>query len=295
MFARLQQPTKQTDRVITCRRSFSTSASGLSDALKDELLVERREGDEQGIVIVSMNRPKAKNAIGRNLAQRFRETVDELQFDKDARVVILQSVVDGVFCAGADLKERKEMSQQEAAKFVTNARKLFTDLSQLPMPTISVIEGAALGGGLEMALSTDLRVSGSKAIIGLPETGLAIIPGAGGTQRLPRLIGAAKAKELIFTSARLSSEEALEYGIVNRAVESGQGLEAALDIAKKINKNGPIAIRMAKQAIDKGMQVDEASGMFIEQQCYAQVIPTKDRLEGLAAFKEKRAPQYKGE
>jgi methylglutaconyl-CoA hydratase len=160
----------------------------------------------------------------------------------------------------------------------------------------------ALGGGLELALATDIRIAGPLAKLGLPETKLAIIPGAGGTQRLPRLIGAAKAKELIFTGKILNSKEAADIGLVNDHVDSGTGFEKALELSSLIVQGGPIAMKMAKLAITKGLQMDmyyfqlnhRNSGLFVEELCYAQVIPTQDRLEGLAAFKEKRKPVYKG-
>lgn len=218
-----------------------------------------------------------------------------VRFDPNARVVILKSDVEKVFCAGADLKERANMTQQEVSQFVWSLRSAFAGIENLPMPVIAAIEGAALGGGLELAMASDIRVAGGNAVLGLPETSLAIIPGAGGTQRLPRLIGSSRAKELIFTARRLSSEQAKDYGLVEYAVEAGSAYEKALEIAKEITPNGPVALRMAKEAINRGMQADVATGMEIEKHCYAQVIPTKDRLEGIQAFKEKRKPQFKGE
>jgi methylglutaconyl-CoA hydratase len=171
---------------------------------------------------------------------------------------------------------------------------VFTALEQLPMPVLAALEGAALGGGLELALACDLRVAGGAAKLGLPETSLAIIPGAGGTQRLPRLIGRARAKELIFTARRFGAEEALALGVVDRAVTAGQALAAALDLARQILPNGPVALRAAKAAIDGGLDQDRAGGLLIEEACYARVLPTEDRLEGLAAFREKRPPVYRG-
>lgn len=165
------------------------------------------------------------------------------------------------------------------------------------MPTIACINGAALGGGLELALACDMRIAeqGPKVLIGLPETGLAIIPGAGGTQRLPRIIGMARAKELVYTARKLSASDAEKFGLVNYCVEAGESYSRALEIAREIIGNGPIAVRMAKIAVQEGMQMDKSSGMTLEQQCYAQIIPTKDRLEALQAFREKRKPQFKGE
>ncbi|KAJ3102921.1 hypothetical protein HDU96_009466 [Phlyctochytrium bullatum] len=185
------------------------------------------------------------------------------------------------------------MSQPEVAAFVHGLRSAFSELETLPVPTISAIDGAALGGGLEVALATDIRVAGAGAKLGLPETRLAIIPGAGGTQRLPRIIGIPKAKELVFTARVLNAQDALSYGLVNYAVE-GSAYEKAIALAREILPSGPVAVKMAKQAIDKGTQLDMASGLAFEQTCYAQVIPTEDRLEGLRAFKEKRTPVYKG-
>ncbi|KAF6146118.1 hypothetical protein GIB67_015556, partial [Kingdonia uniflora] len=164
----------------------------------------------------------------------------------------------------------------------------------LRIPTIAVIEGAALGGGLEMALSCDLRICGEEAKFGLPETGLAIIPGAGGTQRLPRLVGRSVAKELIFTGRKIDGREALSMGLVNYCVPAGGAHLKALEIARDINKKGPLAIRMAKAAIDEGLEKDLLSGLTIEEGCYEKLLDTQDRLEGLAAFAEKRKPKYNG-
>ena len=170
----------------------------------------------------------------------------------------------------------------------------FHGVSTLPIPTIAVIEGAALGGGLELALACDLRVAGARATLGLPETSLAIIPGAGGTQRLPRVVGVAKAKELIFTSARLTSDEAVKIGLINMSVEADNALITAEGIALKIVQNGPIGVRMAKAAIDGGIDVDIEKALEVEKACYAQVVNTEDRLEGINAFVEKRKSVYKG-
>lgn len=260
-----------------------------------EIEVRRLDGEDAGIVLLGLNRPEARNALGRDLMDAFRAALSELRFDPAVRVVILHSLVPGVFCAGADLKERATMAPPEVAAFVHGLRSAFTDLEDLPMPVIAAIEGAAFGGGLELALAADLRVAGAEAKLGLVETGLAIIPGAGGTQRLPRLIGKARAKELIFTARRLDAAQALALGLVEYAEPAGQALDRALALAREILPNGPIALRMAKQAVNRGVEVDRDSGMALEQACYAQVIPTKDRLEGLAAFKEKRKPVYRGE
>lgn len=191
------------------------------------------------------------------------------------------------------------MRPEEVGPFVAGLRQLLGDLEELPQPTVAALDGAALGGGLEMALACCLRTASSTAKLGLVETGLAIIPGAGGTQRLPRLIGACRAKELIYTSKILDGLQAASYGLVNYAVDQNDNGDAAylkaLELAEQIASQGPIAVRMAKLAINKGMQVDLHSGMAYEESYYSRVIPTKDRIEGLTAFKEKRRPQFKGE
>ena len=186
------------------------------------------------------------------------------------------------------------MPDDEVGAFVSSLRDSFTRIAQLPIPTIAVIDGVALGGGLELALACDIRLASEKALLGLPETSLAIIPGAGGTQRLTRLLGPSKAKELIFLSSRLSGKEAEQIGLVNFFAESATLSQRAEEIASTIIEKGPIAQKMAKKAIDSGIEVDLASGLEIEKQCYSQVIYTKDRKEGLLSFTEKRKPLYEG-
>ncbi len=260
-----------------------------------EIRLERLTGDDEGIVLLGLDRPAAKNALGRTLMAEFRQALAELRSDPHVRVVVVHSHVPGVFCAGADLKERAEMPPSEVATFVLGLRAGFTELEDLPVPVIAVLEGVAFGGGLELALAADLRVAGVEAKVGLVETTLAIIPGAGGTQRLPRLIGGSRAKELIFTGRRVGAAEAERLGLVDHLVPAGQALDAALGLAREILPNGPVALRMAKLAVNRGLDLDRDAGLAFEQACYAQVIPTQDREEGLAAFREKRKPRYRGE
>ncbi|XP_022218343.1 methylglutaconyl-CoA hydratase, mitochondrial [Drosophila obscura] len=276
-----------------CMSTKETSEGG------NEILVERLEGAQKGITVLGLNRPAAKNSLSRAMVDTFREILDEIKKDNDSRVVVLRSLTPAIFCAGADLKERKFMSIEETSEFVSNLRNLFISIEQLPMPVIAALDGAALGGGLEMALACDIRTAATNTKMGLVETRLAIIPGAGGTQRLPRILSPSLAKELIFTARVLDGSEAKELGLVNHVVNQNEKKDAAyqqaLKLAEEILPNGPVGVRMAKLAIDKGMQVDLSTGYSIEEVCYAQVIPTKDRLEGLAAFAEKRKPVYKGE
>ncbi|KAL7738329.1 hypothetical protein ACLKA6_006654 [Drosophila palustris] len=265
----------------------------------NEVLVDRLEGAQKGITVLGLNRPAAKNAFSRGLVNTFKDILEEIRLDNGSRVVVLRSLTPGIFCAGADLKERKGMTTEETSEFVTQLRGLLISIEQLPMPVIAALDGAALGGGLEMALACDIRTAANNAKMGLVETRLAIIPGAGGTQRLPRILSPALAKELIFTARVFDGTEAKELGLVNHVVQQNESKDAAyqraLKLAEEILPNGPVGVRMAKLAVDKGMQVDLNTGYSIEEVCYAQVIPTKDRLEGLAAFAEKRKPVYKGE
>ncbi|XP_058268164.1 methylglutaconyl-CoA hydratase, mitochondrial isoform X2 [Hemibagrus wyckioides] len=263
-------------------RACRVSSGGLRQFSSDanDLSVRYLDGDDSGIVVFGLNRPKAKNAISKNLVKEMSEAVESVKKNNKVRSVILCSMVPGVFCAGADLKERAKMHQSEVGPFVSKARALITELGNLPMPTIAALDGAALGGGLEMALACDIRI-------------------AGGTQRLPRTIGVSLAKELIFAARVVDGAEAKTLGLVNHAVEQNKSGDAAylraLELAREFNPQGPIAVRMAKLAINQGIEVDLTTGLAIEEACYAQVIPTKDRLEGLAAFKEKRPPRFKGE
>jgi len=249
------------------------------------------------IVKLTFNRPKKANAIGTKMLRELQDNITLLsgQAGTSIRCVILTSCSDTIFSAGADLKERSTMTKEEAASFVTSLRSCLDELQSLPMPLIASVEGAALGGGLEIALTADLIVAGSNARFGAPETSLAIIPGAGGTQRLPRLIGTARAKELIYTARKIDAKTAYEYGIAQYVVDGGCAEEQALKLAKEIAENGPIALRAAKRSINIGMQcpiLEDA--MEIEKDNYQIVLETEDRLEGLAAFREKRQPHYEG-
>ncbi|CAA7392077.1 unnamed protein product [Spirodela intermedia] len=256
--------------------------------------LERLSGPDNGIVALKLDRPEAKNAISKDMLKGIQSTLHSLRGDMSATVMMVCSCVSRVFCAGADLKERKLMSPSEVKDFVNSLRSAFTVMEVLPIPTIAVIEGAALGGGLELALSCDLRICGEDAVFALPETGLAIIPGAGGTQRLPRIIGKASAKELIFTGRKVDAKEAMALGLVNHCVPPGDAYHKALEIARDINQKGPLALRMAKHAINEGLEVEMSSALAVEERCYNSLLNTNDRLEGLAAFAEKRKPRYTG-
>ncbi|XP_058157409.1 methylglutaconyl-CoA hydratase, mitochondrial isoform X1 [Dasypus novemcinctus] len=276
------------------RRGYSSEVKA-----EDELRVRYLEEENRGIVVLGINRAYAKNALSKNLIKMLSKAVDVLKSDKKVRTVIVRSEVPEVFCAGADLKERVKMHPSEVGPFVSKTRAVINEIANLPVPTIAAIDGLALGGGLELALACDIRVAASSAKMGLVETKLAIIPGAGGTQRLPRAIGMSLAKELIFSARVLDGQEAKAVGLVSHVPQQNEEGDAAyrkaLDLAKEFLPQGPVAMRVAKLAINQGMEVDLVTGLAIEEACYAQTIPTKDRLEGLLAFKEKRPPRYKGE
>jgi len=264
-----------------------------------DLVVEYLEDENHGVVVFGINRPKAMNALSKKLVADFTQAIDAVKFDKNVRVLIIRSHAKGAFCAGADLKERAKMTPAEVGPFVAKGREIIGAWDKLPMPVIAAMDGVALGGGLEMALACDIRVASDNAKVGLTETRLAIIPGGGGTQRLPRVVGPAVARELIYTARVLGGREAERIGLVNHCVEQNEDGNAAylkaLDIAKEILPNGPVGVKMAKAAINKGTEVDLASGIAYEEAYYAQVIPTKDRIEALTAFREKRKPVFKGE
>lgn len=247
------------------------------------------------VLVVTINRPEVYNALNMPALEALSELVDDLADRPQARALVITGAGEKAFCAGADLKERRTMEQREVRRYIRLIRDTFTRIEQLPTPVIAALNGVALGGGTELSLACDLRVAEETATLGLTETSLGIIPGAGGTQRLPRLIGKAKAKELIFTAQKLTASDAEKWGLINKVVARGKGLETALKLAEQIGENAPLAVEQAKFAINQGMETDLATGLALETKAYETLIPTKDRLEGLAAFKEKRKPRYMGE
>lgn len=246
------------------------------------------------IALITLYRPKAANALSKQLLDELNETIERIDKNSDIFCTIITGSTDKVFCAGADLKERTGMTDEEVVHAVQYIGNTITNIENMAMPVIAAMNGVAYGGGLELALACDLRIASNDIQMGLTETSLAIIPGAGGTQRLPRLVGVGIAKELIYTAKRITAEEALAIHLVERVTQPDELMDEALQIARKIARNGPIALQQAKLAIDQGAQVDIASALTIEQLCYQKTIPTEDRLEGLKAFQEKRDPLYKG-
>jgi enoyl-CoA hydratase/carnithine racemase len=256
-----------------------------------ELVRMEREGD---VVTLTIDRPEVMNCLSFPALKRLRTLFRELSQDLSVRAILIRGAGEKAFCAGADLKERRTMPPERVPVFVENIRRTMDDLEALPQPTIGVVNGVAFGGGMEMLLACDLRVAARHAQLGLTETSLAIIPGAGGTQRLPRLIGKARAKDLILTARRIDAAEAERIGLVNAVAPEGKLMEAALELAAAIAANGPIAVRAAKRAIDEGCERPLPEGLEIEARCYKETLATRDRLEALAAFAEKRKPRYVG-
>ena len=251
--------------------------------------------DEQNeILILTLNRPGVMNAFNFALLHALREQIETVRYRPEVRVLIITGAGQKAFCSGADLKERVSLSDIQVREYITTIRNLFTSIEQLNKPVIAAVNGVALGGGTELALASDLRIASLNATMGLTETRLAIIPGGGGTQRLPRLIGRGKAKELIFTGRRVDAQEALQIGLVNKICEPADLLAESIKMAAMICETGPIAVEQAKYAINYGLDTDIHTGLAIESNAYWVTIPTEDRLEGLAAFREKRKPVYKG-
>ena len=249
---------------------------------------------EDQVATLTLNRPEVMNSFNFAMLKALKAQIDEIRFDAGVRVVIITGAGEKAFSAGADLKERATMSPVDVRKFIFTIRNLFTDIEELGKPVIAAVNGAAFGGGTELALASDIRIAAENASMGLTETRLAIIPGAGGTQRLPRLVGRGKAKELIFTGRRVGAREALEIGLVNQVCPIEDLLIESRKMAAMICETGPIAIEQAKYAINKGIETDMTTGLAIESNAYWVTIPTEDRLEGLKAFREKRKPVYKG-
>jgi enoyl-CoA hydratase/carnithine racemase len=260
--------------------------------MADQLLLKE---ETSGVLELTLNRPGVMNSFNFDLLRAFKAEIDAVRFRPEVRVVIITGAGEKAFCAGADLKERVTLAPLQVKEFIYTIRDLFTSIENLNKPVIAAVNGVALGGGTELALACDIRLAAETASMGLTETRLAIIPGAGGTQRLPRLVGRGKAKELIFTGRRVPAAEALAIGLVNQVCAPDQLLEACRAMAAEICETGPIAIEQAKYAINHGLETDLHTGLAIESNAYWVTIPTQDRLEGLAAFREKRKPVYKGE
>lgn len=253
--------------------------------------VERRGRVEMWV----LDRPDRMNAFDRATVRRIGELAREAAAAESVRVVVVTGAGGRAFCAGADLKERRAMSEDGVRAFLDLLKASLGALDRMPKPVVAAINGLALGGGLEIALACDLRVMAPGAEVGLTEVSLGVIPGAGGTQRLARVVGEARAKELILLSRRISAERALALGLVHEVAPAGRDLiDFTLEWVAPLIDGAPIAMAAALEAIDAASGRPLEEGLQVERACYERVLPSEDRLEALAAFAEKRKPAFKG-
>ena len=243
---------------------------------------------KNGIGYITINRPEALNALSSQVLADLNEVLDQVEKSEEIRVVIVTGAGEKAFVAGADIKEMDLMSPIQAFEYMTFANDTFTRLSDLRQPTIAVINGYALGGGRELALSTDIRIGFEKTVVGFPEVGLGIIPGFAGTQRMSRLIGTSRAKELIFTARTVKGQEAYDLGILNKLVPAEELLSSAEELAAAIMKNAPLAVEKAKHVIQVGAELPLKNAIRLETEAEALLFSTEDKLEGMRAFVEKR-------
>ena len=243
---------------------------------------------KNGIGYITINRPEALNALSSQVLADLNEVLDQVEKSEEIRVVIVTGAGEKAFVAGADIKEMDLMSPIQAFEYMTFANDTFTRLSDLRQPTIAVINGYALGGGMEVALSTDIRIGFEKTVVGFPEVGLGIIPGFAGTQRMSRLIGTSRAKELIFTARTVKGQEAYDLGILNKLVPAEELLSSAEELAAAIMKNAPLAVEKAEHVIQVGAELPLKNAIRLETEAEALLFSTEDKLEGMRAFVEKR-------
>ena len=246
------------------------------------------------VAVITINRVDSLNAFNYDTLIALKEKIETIRSNQQVRAVIFTGAGEKAFSAGADLKERKHLTDSQVKRNLFKINEVFNEIDALPQPTIAAINGFAFGGGMELALACDFRIAADHAVMGLTETSLAIIPGAGGTQRLPRLIGQAKALELILTARRLSASEAYDYGLLTKVVNRRDLLSESIAFCSPLLTNGPVAVQQAKFAIKNGMNTDLHTGLQLERKAYEVTLQTEDRTEALQAFSEKRKPEFKG-
>lgn len=255
----------------------------------ETLLVEKNEG----LAVVTFNRPKALNALSSAVLKELDCVASELEADKDVHVIIFNGGESKGFIAGADISEMSTLSGEEGRQFGILGQRVFRKIEVMDKPTIAAINGFALGGGCEFSMCCDLRIASVKAKFGQPEVGLGITPGFSGTQRLPKIVGVTKAKELIYTADLIGAEEAERIGLVNKVVEHDQLMDEARKMASKIMKNAQLAVRYSKAAINKGLELDVDTGNEVEASYFGLCFATEDQSEGMGAFLNKSKPNFK--
>ena len=256
----------------------------------ETLLIEK----ENGIGTLTINRPKSLNALNTKVLEELHEAFLEIDQDEEIGVLILTGAGERAFVAGADITEMKDKNALEGRAFSNFGNKVFSTLENLSQPTIAAVNGFALGGGAELAMACDIRIGSEEAKFGQPEVGLGIIPGFGGTQRLSRLVGLAKAKELIYTAKTIKAEEAKDIGLVNQVVTADELMDSAVELAKTILKQAPLAVKASKRAINRGFEMDLAHGLEMEAEMFGVQFSTEDQKNSMNAFVNKEKPKFKG-
>lgn len=258
--------------------------------MEEKNVVLSKEGN---IAVITINRPKALNALNTETLLELNNVIEAIELDDEVYAVILTGAGEKAFVAGADISEMKNMNVIEGRKFGKLGNKIFRRIENLEKPVIAALNGFTLGGGCELAMSCDIRIASTKAKFGQPEAGLGITPGFGGTQRMARLIGMGMAKELIFTGKMIDANEALRIGLVNSIFEPEKLMEEARALANSIALNAPIAVRLCKSAINRGIQCDIDTALMYETEVFGECFATEDQKEGMTAFVERRAKNFK--
>ena len=249
---------------------------------------------EDRVGVITLNRPAARNAMNTRMMEELRGCFADLYVNPDAAACLILTGAGAGFCAGADLKERKGMTDEVWRRQHAVVEQMVRALMDCPVPVIAAVNGAAIGGGMELALACDFIYAAQSARFALTEVTLGIMPGAAGTQNLPRAVGVRRAKEIVLTGALFSAEEALAWGMVSKVCTDDRLLAEARATALRIAANAPVSVRQAKKALDKATELDRMSGYAFEIEAYNRTVVTEDRREGIDAFNEKRKPQYEG-
>lgn len=253
-------------------------------------LYEKRDG----IATITINRPEAMNAMNEETITEILSRLEDAEKDENVRVIVITGAGEKAFCAGLDLKPMRDINVIKAVEMSRRGQKLTLAIEEVGKPVIAAINGYALGGGLELAMACDIRIASEKARIGQPEVNVGLIPGWGGTQRLPRLVGKGIAKELIFTGKMIDAQTAERIGLINKVVPPEKLMSAVEELAKVIMSKPPIAIKLAKELINSSIETDQRTGLVHEAEAFGILSSTEDYREGVSAFIEKRKPEYKG-